>query len=133
MDDLQLVKSFESSQDLSSDFPDHGNGKEGLIFLICYVQIILHQVRFNEKMLPVVEHTFELNKVLLIRVAVCTYVPEDLYFIQGLVKKVLVVHNHLQTRRLPLLQIQNLHYLRENALSQHTLHPVPPSQNIPLH
>ena len=31
-DDLQFVKSFESSQDLSSDFPDHRNGKEGLIF-----------------------------------------------------------------------------------------------------
>ena len=81
MDDLQPVKSFESCQNLPSNLSDDWNRKEGLIFLVSDIQIVFHEVSFNEQMFTVIEDAFKLYEILLIWVTVGADIPQNFYLI----------------------------------------------------
>ena len=67
------------------------------------VQILLQQFSQNHEVLSVIEELVHVDDAGLIWIAVCFDVPQQLYFIEGLVEVVFVVEDHFQTKSLFLI------------------------------
>lgn len=83
-------------------------------------------------MLPVIENPLKLQQVILIGVAIGIDVPQQFNLIQSLIKKILIVGDHLETSLFLLDEIVHFEHLGKNSAPQHTLDLVPAGQDITL-